>query len=360
MANKIILKKTSTPAKVPLSTDLEVGEIAINLADQKLYSKNSSGTVILVGNTGDVVGGSSSTDNAVARYDGTTGKLIQNSTVTLDDNGNLAGVNAVGFDTTPATVPTSAGSMYWNTSDGTLDLVMRGGNVVQQIGEEQYYTVRNQTGSTIANGTPVMSNGVTAGSARITVTPAIANGSIDELRFIGLTTESITSGINGYVTSFGYVRGLDTRGTPYGETWEEGDIIYVSPTTAGYLTNVEPTAPNLKIVVAIVITRNQTSGVLLVRPTAYPHITHLSDVNIVSPANGDVLTYDSASGVWENAPAGGDVFPRYITVLKGDGTTTTNVNEFDFDYDLTVKLSGIFAPVIKRDGSTVYVPTYNG
>jgi len=48
MANKIILKKTSTASKVPLSTDLEVGEIAVNLADQKLYSKNASGTVILV------------------------------------------------------------------------------------------------------------------------------------------------------------------------------------------------------------------------------------------------------------------------------------------------------------------------
>ena len=94
MANKIILKKTSTASKVPLSTDLEVGEIAVNLADQKLYSKNASGTVIVVGQgiggAGDVVGPSSSTDNSLARYDGTTGKLIQNSLTTVDDNGVLA------------------------------------------------------------------------------------------------------------------------------------------------------------------------------------------------------------------------------------------------------------------------------
>lgn len=37
--------------------------------------------------TGDVVGPSSSTDNAVARFDGTTGKLIQDSAVTIDDAG---------------------------------------------------------------------------------------------------------------------------------------------------------------------------------------------------------------------------------------------------------------------------------
>jgi hypothetical protein len=259
----------------------------------------TGGSITGVAGLGDVTGPASATDNAIARYDLTTGKLIQNSTITINDNGTLEAVNGISFDTTPTSAPTAAGSLYWNSSDGTLDLVMKGGNVVQQIGEEQYYTVRNETGSTIANGTPVMANGVTAGSGRITVTPAIADGSIDELRFIGLTTESITSGINGYVTSFGYVRGLDTRGTPYGETWVEGDIIYVSPTTAGYLTNVEPTAPNLKIVVAIVIVRNQTQGVLLVRPTAYPHITDLSDVNISSPTSGQVLTYDG--NYWYNA-----------------------------------------------------------
>jgi hypothetical protein len=40
--------------------------------------------------SGDVVGPGSATDNAVARFDSTTGKLIQNSTVTIDDSGNIA------------------------------------------------------------------------------------------------------------------------------------------------------------------------------------------------------------------------------------------------------------------------------
>lgn len=38
--------------------------------------------------TGDVTGPASSTDNAVARFDSTTGKIIQNSAVTIDDNGS--------------------------------------------------------------------------------------------------------------------------------------------------------------------------------------------------------------------------------------------------------------------------------
>jgi hypothetical protein len=120
MANKIILKKTSTASKVPLSTDLEVGEIAVNLADQKLYSKNAGGTVVLVGSgtaVGDVVGGSSSTDNALARYDGTTGKLIQNSVVIVGDTGSITGVNALTAESLVVNNNATLGSSNTDTLD---------------------------------------------------------------------------------------------------------------------------------------------------------------------------------------------------------------------------------------------------
>ena len=46
--------------------------------------------------SGDVYGPASATDNAVARYDGTTGKIIQNSVVTIaDTTGNMAGVGTL-------------------------------------------------------------------------------------------------------------------------------------------------------------------------------------------------------------------------------------------------------------------------
>lgn len=44
-----------------------------------------------------VIGPSSATDNAIARFDGTTGEIIQNSVVTIaDSNGNMAGVGTLG------------------------------------------------------------------------------------------------------------------------------------------------------------------------------------------------------------------------------------------------------------------------
>lgn len=48
-----------------------------------------------VSGTGDVVGPASATDNAVARFDSTTGKLLQNSVVTISDTGNIAGVGTI-------------------------------------------------------------------------------------------------------------------------------------------------------------------------------------------------------------------------------------------------------------------------
>lgn len=55
------------------------------------------------GGTGDVVGPASATDNAVARFDGTTGKLIQNSVVTIaDTTGNMAGVGTINTLTLPS------------------------------------------------------------------------------------------------------------------------------------------------------------------------------------------------------------------------------------------------------------------
>jgi hypothetical protein len=267
---------------------------------------------------GDVVGPASATDNAIARFDTTSGKLIQNSTVTLSDAGALQNVNEINFDTTPAGVVGGAGSLSWNSSEGTLDLVMKGGNVTQHIGEEFFYTARNATGSTINKAVPVYASGVTAGSNRIEITPMIADGSIDELRYVGITAENISNGVNGLVTEVGYLRNINTTGTPYGQTWVAGDIIYVSATTAGYLSNVQPTAPNLKIVVGIVINVDNNFGVLLVRPTPYPQINDLSNVNISTVTGGDLLVYDGTDSRWENA-AQSTITAGKATNLAGGG-----------------------------------------
>lgn len=45
MANKVITKKSTVAGKPPLASDLDIGELAVNTADAKLYTKHSDGTV---------------------------------------------------------------------------------------------------------------------------------------------------------------------------------------------------------------------------------------------------------------------------------------------------------------------------
>jgi hypothetical protein len=206
------------------------------------------------------------------------------------------------FDLTPSGT-LAEGTMQWNSSDGTVDIGLKGGNVVLQVGQETVYEVRNETGTQIPNGTAVYANGVTAGSSRITAAPYVADGSVRENRFLGLATENISNGVNGFVTHFGYVRGLDTRGTSSSsisvgdETWAVGDVLYVHPTVAGKLTNVKP---QHEITVAIIITRHQSSGILFVRPSSGGHLEDIHDVSITSVANNQGLFYEASTDLWKN------------------------------------------------------------
>jgi hypothetical protein len=49
MASVIKLKRSSNAGSIPASGDLEVGEIALNLADRVIYSKNNAGNIIRLG-----------------------------------------------------------------------------------------------------------------------------------------------------------------------------------------------------------------------------------------------------------------------------------------------------------------------
>jgi len=75
-----------------LATDYQALEIIYNGTEW-----NAIGEYYELASTGDVVGPASATDNAVVRFDGTTGKLIQNGSVTISDAGVIAGLSISGL-----------------------------------------------------------------------------------------------------------------------------------------------------------------------------------------------------------------------------------------------------------------------
>ncbi len=166
--------------------------------------------------------------------------------------------NYIDFDTT-AVVTSQEARLAWNEVDETLNLGMAYG-VTQQIGQETYARVANQTGVDIPNGTVVGFAGATANA--LLVAPYLANGSQPSLYILGVMTHTLPdSGERGYCTTWGFVRDVNTS------AFSAGDILYASPTTAGALTNVKPTAPNNVIPLAACIISHPTAGVIFVRPT---------------------------------------------------------------------------------------------
>ena len=190
--------------------------------------------------------------------------------------------------------------MQWNDDDGTIDVAMND-EVVLQIGQETHFYAKNTSGGTIANGTPVMFTGTVGASGKLTFGLAVADGSVLPEYMMGVATEEILNNEFGYVTSFGLVRGFNTTGTPYGETWNDGDLLYFDPATAGTWTNVQPSAPAIHQPVAVVVNAGSGgSGSIFVRMQVAPHIEDLTNVEAPSPSDGDILEYDSGNVRWQN------------------------------------------------------------
>lgn len=272
------------------------------------------------------------------RIDQTTPQTVSNGTPIFS-----AGINTstIQFDVAAPAITSTPGQLHWNVTDDTLDLHANG--VTYQIGQEISPLVRNTTGVTISNGTPVMFAGTIGGSGRVLITPAIADGSIISSYILGVATEDILNNADGHVTWFGKVRGLNTTGSLYGETWNDSDSIYVSPTTAGFLTNVPPQAPNDQIFIGFIINAHATVGSLSVGPSWRGKLTDLSDVN------GTPLTTSGQILVWNQANSYFD--------------PTGNINDYQLKHTgyTVAGLAGLSPVAGDREFVTdATAPTYNG
>ena len=288
----------------------------------------STGTLSATGGTGDVVGPASATDNAITRFDTTTGKLIQNSTVTLDDTGNIINANSLGLDTTPGTVPTTVGTMSWDDGDGVPIVAVKGGNVNLQVGTQELARVYNDSGTTLTKGQVVYISG--AQGNRVAVKLARADVEATSFGTIGLVAETIASGAEGFIIVSGALYKLNTTGLTAGAT------VYLSPSTAGAVTTTKPQAPDQLVVIGWVERVDNIVGSIYVKIDNGYELDELHDVRIISPISGNMLIYDASTspiGVWKNAnlTAG-----TGISVTNGAGSVTVTNSA----PDQTVAISG--------------------
>jgi hypothetical protein len=168
-------------------------------------------------------------------------------------NAGIIDLDYLDFDTAAAH-SVGVGELAWNDTDGTLDLGLKGG-LKNKVGQQLVVRARNTSGSTITKGSVVKVVGVAGGFIGINLAQAdsVANS---ETAF-GIVAEDIADSSNGFVAINGLIYALNTN------AFTEGDILYLSPTTPGAITNVKPASPNYIVVVGYVAKKSATDGHIL-------------------------------------------------------------------------------------------------
>ena len=182
-------------------------------------------------------------------------------------------------------------AVYDADADGIVDAAM----AMRTIG-------RNATGSTLYKGTVVYISGSTGN--RPNFVKAQANSEATSAGTFGVVYADIANNADGYVVTIGTIDTLDTRTTatnPFTSvTLADGDTVYLDPNTAGYITNVKPSAPNHIVYIGKVTRTSPTQGTIVYRIQNGFELNEIHDVSITSVANNDVLVYESATTLWKN------------------------------------------------------------
>ena len=211
-----------------------------------------------------------SADGAVFGFNGRTGAVtLTNSDVTIAVGKNLSDaikyseadkvltdVNKLNLST-DTNLTAGIGQMTWSPDERTVNIGLDN-NVVLQTGQEMLALVRNGTVSKITNGTVVMLTGSIGNSGRLVVAPY--DGVADASLILGITTETIAAGADGFVTSYGKVRGIDTS------VWTDGNVLYVNGS------GLSTTPTNVLSMKIAAVVHAHVNGILMVRVDGYSQV----------------------------------------------------------------------------------------
>lgn len=134
---------------------------------------------------------------------------------------------------------------------------------------------------------------------RLAVRLAKGDSDANSAGTLGIASETILINQEGFITSVGLIEDINTTGSLQGETWADGDILYLSPTTFGAITNVKPVAPDHTVIVGYVEYAHAIQGKIYVKIDNGYELDELHNVAITSPQKGNTLEYNGS--IWVNS-----------------------------------------------------------
>lgn len=199
---------------------------------------------------------------------------------------------------------TSTDQQRFKIGDGVqtwsqLDYVPEGGGGTSYP-ENLFLTVINKSADNLlASGYKVMKV-ITAQGQRLAVDYALADSDSNSADTIGVVFENINKNQSGKLTVIGEVTGINTTGNLQGETWVDGDALFLSATNPGAITKVKPTAPNHAVRLGYVVYAHANQGKIYVKIDNGYEIGELHDCYLPTPTNNDGIFWSSGTTRYEN------------------------------------------------------------
>ena len=165
---------------------------------------------------------------------------------------------------------------------------------IQTTANQLFAYVTNDDSVAILKGQPVYAFG--ASGNRMSVKLASNSSDATSAQTVGVVySSSIAPNQRGFIITQGVVLGVNTA------AYSPGDQLYLG-VAAGSLTNVKPYAPNHLVYIGIVERANAGNGQIYVKPQNGYELDELHDVDLITnpPTDGQVLTYDSITGLWKS------------------------------------------------------------
>ena len=267
-------------------------------------------------------------DGSLATFPSLTGFVPYTGATTNVDLGEFQlRAGQLTLDTSP-TGTAAVGTTRWNDTIGSSETTLKGGSVILKNGVDLVARVVNKvspnTTLTKAAYQAVRVSG--AQGQRLAVELAQANNDNNSADTIGLVTETIATNQEGFILTVGQIENINTTGSLQGETWADGDVLYLSGTTAGRITNVQPSAPIHIVVIGYVEYAHANNGKIYVKVMNGWELNELHNVSITSVANNEALIYESATSLWKNKS-----IATALGYTPANAATTLTINGVTYD-----------------------------